>query len=151
MQWTADVHKSLNHHEGYTIPDYAHSQAEQLKDTVALIRDPKLSNLNRITIKALIVIDVHAKDVVEELNKKGVSSDKEFKWLSQLRYYLEDDESLVRLINATVKYAYEYLGNSDRLVITPLTDRYIFISFASTFTLTTLKLIEEFVSFSLYF
>ncbi|KAK9875370.1 hypothetical protein WA026_007765 [Henosepilachna vigintioctopunctata] len=123
MHWTANVHKSLNRHEGYTIPKFAESQADQLKDTVALIRDPKLSNLNRITIKALIVIDVHAKDVVEELLHKGVNSDKEFKWLAQLRYYLEEDEALVRLINATVKYAYEYLGNSDRLVITPLTDR----------------------------
>lgn len=78
---------------------------------------------------------------MESLLEEGVDNDREFKWLAQMRYYLEDDEALVRLINATVKYAYEYLGgvfycqitirfnfsdvtgNSDRLVITPLTDR----------------------------
>ncbi|XP_030765059.1 dynein heavy chain 12, axonemal [Sitophilus oryzae] len=123
MHWTSNVHKALNNEDNLTVSILFESLRQSLNDIVALIRDPTLTNLSRITIKALIVIDVHAKDVVEELLKKNVNNDKEFKWLSQMRYYLEEDEAYVRLINATVRYAYEYLGNSDRLVITPLTDR----------------------------
>lgn len=73
-------------------------------------------------MNALITIDVHAYDVVKLLIDKNVTSESDFEWLAQLRYYWEDDV-FVRIINATVSYAYEYLGNCPRLVITPLTDR----------------------------
>ena len=63
----------------------------------------------------------------------GISDIHDFDWLAQLRYYWHEagkssqtgkPESLeCQMINARALYAYEYLGNSMRLVITPLTDR----------------------------
>ena len=52
-----------------------------------------------------------------------MSSDTDFQWLSQLRYYWEEENMITRMINSQLAYGYEYLGNSSRLVITPLTDR----------------------------
>lgn len=40
-----------------------------------------------------------------------------------MRYYWIDNNTTVKIINAVCEYNYEYLGNSARLVITPLTDR----------------------------
>lgn len=43
--------------------------------------------------------------------------------LSLYRYYWAKDDLYIRVVNAEFLYGYEYLGNSGRLVITPLTDR----------------------------
>jgi dynein heavy chain, axonemal len=72
----------------------------------------------------MIVLDVHARDVIMgDLIKNNICDPSEFNWLSQLRYYWEDNNVNVKIINAELAYNYEYLGNSARLVITPLTDR----------------------------
>ena len=121
--WSADIEMSLKSSQPDALKNYFDVLQKQLEETVALIRSKTISNLERITVKALIVIDVHAKDVVGDLLKSDIKSENDFQWLRQLRYYMEDNAVQVKIINAKVQYSYEYLGNSDRLVITPLTDR----------------------------
>ena len=83
-----------------------------------------IEKLQRCTLEAMIVLDVHARDVIMgDLISVNCCDPSEFNWLSQLRYYWEDNNVNVKIINAEMAYNYEYLGNSARLVITPLTDR----------------------------
>ncbi|KAJ8333348.1 hypothetical protein SKAU_G00422440 [Synaphobranchus kaupii] len=121
MFWTLEVHEAIgNGPEGLQL--YYQQLQEQLNDIVELVRG-KLPKQTRTTLGALVTIDVHARDVVMEMIEKGVSHETDFQWLAQLRYYWDNENVRVRIINCDVKYAYEYLGNCPRLVITPLTDR----------------------------
>lgn len=65
-----------------------------------------------------------------------VENSQAFVWLSQLRHRWDEKEKhcLTNICDAQFLYSYEYLGNTPRLVITPLTDRYgglgqFFVSF----------------------
>jgi dynein heavy chain len=94
-----------------------------LQGIVGVVRT-NISRLQRATLEALVVLDVHARDVIKtELLENNITSPTEFAWLAQLRYYWEENDLYVKITNATQSYNYEYLGNSGRLVITPLTDR----------------------------
>ncbi|XP_039299157.1 dynein heavy chain 7, axonemal-like [Nilaparvata lugens] len=73
----------------------------------------------------MVILHVHAKDVIKGLIDKNICSPHDFQWLSQLRYYYhpEQSEMSVCITNAKLNYSYEYVGNVSRLVITPLTER----------------------------
>nr|XP_024648317.1 dynein heavy chain 1, axonemal isoform X2 [Macaca nemestrina] len=118
--WTMEVAEAL---EASDLRSRLFPQlCQQLSDLVALVRG-KLSRMQRAVLSALIVIEVHAKDVVSKLIQENVVSVNDFEWISQLRYYWTNNDLYIRAVNAEFIYGYEYLGNSGRLVITPLTDR----------------------------
>ncbi|KAI9209204.1 dynein heavy chain and region D6 of dynein motor-domain-containing protein, partial [Polychytrium aggregatum] len=119
--WTKEVSDALKTGKAGLL-DLLKVLLDQLQGLVNLVRGD-LSFLNRLVLGDLIVIDVHARDVVKKLIDSNVENENDFEWISQLRYYWEDNELRVKIVNANFKYGYEYLGNTGRLVITPLTDR----------------------------
>ncbi|XP_076299082.1 dynein heavy chain 3, axonemal isoform X2 [Lasioglossum baleicum] len=119
VHWTSEVCESF---ETRSIARYLMKCNYQIEEAVALVRG-KLDSGARITMNALIVIDVHARDVVKLLVQNQVQDVMDFDWISQLRYYWLGNTITVAMITTSILYAFEYLGNTARLVITPLTDR----------------------------
>lgn len=82
----------------------------------------ELPEMTRVTLKALTVLAVFCRDVVSELLIEQCDDLNSFNWMSQLRYYWEGKDVLnVKMVTSCLAYGYEYLGNSLRLVVTPLT------------------------------
>eukprot|EP00398_MALV-I-01_sp_L67-1_P000742 gene742-313_t len=125
----------MNNHKA--MDDYLAFLKAQMLGTVFLVRGD-CSKALRKTLGAMTTIDVHNRDVIAMLCGLRTPNSKAFDWLAQLRYYwyqkgegldartgepYEDVACECRIVNSVLWYAFEYLGNSDRLVITPLTDR----------------------------
>nr|XP_028557519.1 dynein heavy chain 2, axonemal isoform X1 [Podarcis muralis]XP_028557522.1 dynein heavy chain 2, axonemal isoform X1 [Podarcis muralis] len=128
IQWTADVSKCLatckDRGDKKYLKAMKKKQVSMLNKYSEAIRG-NLTKIMRLKIVALVTVEVHARDVIERLYKSGLIDVTSFEWLSQLRLYWEKelDDCVIRQTNTQFAYGYEYLGNSGRLVITPLTDR----------------------------
>ena len=84
-----------------------------------------LTKGERQKIMTICTIDVHSRDVVGGMIQKKVEANSAFAWQSQLKHRWDDPigDCFANICDAQFRYCHEYLGNTPRLVITPLTDR----------------------------
>ncbi|CAB0035335.1 unnamed protein product [Trichogramma brassicae] len=122
LYWTQQIERAMADAGLEGLKKYWKQCQQELNDIILLVRG-KLSKQNRVTLEALVTIDVHGKDVLKGLCDEAVSVNTDFKWLCHLRYYWQENNMITYMINSHLAYGYEYLGNTSRLVITPLTDR----------------------------
>ncbi|XP_049632688.1 dynein axonemal heavy chain 9 [Suncus etruscus] len=125
--WTTEVGIAFSRlEEGYenAMKDYYKKQVVQLKTLITMLIG-QLSKGDRQKIMTICTIDVHARDVVSKMIAQKVENAQAFLWLSQLRHRWDDEDKhcFANICDAQFLYSYEYLGNTPRLVITPLTDR----------------------------
>lgn len=132
-----DVFRRVADGNKYAIKDLEAKLTSQLNALVALVRE-KLSSHARKKVNTLLIIDVHARDIVDGFVRESILNAKEFAWESQLRFYWDRDvdDCIIKQCTGKFSYGYEYMGMNGRLVITPLTDRcYMTLTQALTFKL----------------
>ncbi|CAG9772440.1 unnamed protein product [Ceutorhynchus assimilis] len=82
------------------------------------------SNVLELKLKSLLLDTIHHIRILEELLQKNVTKVTEWEWQKQLRYYTNSvGDVTVKMAKARINYSYEYLGNEQKLVRTPLTER----------------------------
>lgn len=125
IMWSTEMEKNIN---AGTLPEYIHTYNERIQDLVAIVRE-KQSRVMSISLANLITLDVHNRNVMNSLVQLGVKDIKEFDWIKNLRYYWnnelkpERNDCVVKSVQTDFPYGYEYVGNAEILVITPLTDK----------------------------
>ncbi|XP_070067151.1 dynein beta chain, ciliary [Drosophila virilis] len=127
IMWTAetnDAFAKVQLRYENALKDYNRKQVNQLNNLIILLLGD-LTAAERQKVMTVCTIDVHSRDVVSTIISKKIEVQTAFQWQSQLRHRWDSkiDDCFANICDAQFRYDYEYLGNTPRLVITPLTDR----------------------------
>ncbi|RHY51106.1 hypothetical protein DYB38_003376 [Aphanomyces astaci] len=138
LQWTAQSQEALQKCKTSkgVMTDTSKKQAQLLSELSSWCLTNLGTKLQRVKVETLITIQVHQRDCFSDLVRlhkdRKITDATDFEWLKQARVYwrpapahdrLGPEACIIQICDVEFKYAYEYLGCKERLVITPLTDR----------------------------
>ena len=110
--WTfsvEDVFRRVRDGDKHAMKKELSKETKDLNNLIALVRQD-LDSLLRKSINTLIIMDVHARDIVERFVRDSILDAREFEWESQLRFYWDykKDDIQIMQCTGTFDYCYEY-------------------------------------------
>jgi len=123
--WTSSIEDALNQ-LGPSLQGLHEIHIKALRQLARQLGG-ELDSLLRRKCENLITEFAHQRDVIENLTAHKVSNPEHHLWLLQMRYIYtpsgnHSDRLHIEMANASFSYGFEYLGVTDRLVRTPLTN-----------------------------
>ena len=126
--WTEETEHAFEEIEGGNedaMKKYLNICSNRITDLIKRVQGKISSHDLRIKIITVITVDVHGRDIVAGFIQKRINDLNNFNWKKQLRFYYDfnNKDYDIKIADYNVKYSFEYIGNTGRLVTTPLTDR----------------------------
>ena len=125
VNWCQNAENALTNATLSQLLQTLETTLRSMSENVLQDMDPPL----RKKCEQLLTEMVHQRDVTRLLISTNVPAKTDFGWVYHLRFYWNPKEAnlmqrlAVKMANASFFYGFEYLGISERLVHTPLTDR----------------------------
>lgn len=126
LLWTTDAELALKRSKvDKNIMKVTNVAMEKLLNELIALTVLDLTKLQRIRFETMVTIHVHQRDIFDDLVRLRIKSLLDFEWQKQARFYYdpETDDVVVSITDVDFEYQNEYLGVTERLAITPLTDR----------------------------